>query len=82
MRTTVDLPDVLLEQARTELANSQRSLRDFVSEGLQLALQRHQRPAEYRLVEAAFVGRVGFQPGFAAADLTFSIHADLDARGG
>lgn len=80
MRTTVDIPDPLLDAVRARLKAQGRTLREEIIEGLRRSL-REDGPAQvYRMPEAAFQGRVGFAPGFDAADLDAAIRADADGR--
>ena len=41
MRTTIDLPDVLLRRAKSEAALRGRKLKDLVEEGLRLIVDKH-----------------------------------------
>jgi len=68
MKTTVDIADALLKEARETAARDQTTLKDLVHEGLLRVLEerrpRHE-PFRLRLIEP--VGG-GFQPEFADGD--------------
>jgi hypothetical protein len=58
MKTTLDLPDALLERAKRHAQRTGRPLRAVVEEGLRRVLQGDARQAPYRLPDRA-VGRAG-----------------------
>jgi hypothetical protein len=61
-KTTVDLPEDLLVEAKAHAARQRTTLRELVENGLRAALGR--RPAErFRLRDASVDGR-GLQPEF------------------
>lgn len=64
MKTTLDLPDALLDEAR-ELARRQgTTLRALVANGLRHELDaRSSAPPDARPVEPVFEGELGLQPG-------------------
>ena len=49
MKTTVEIPDALLERARLHARRSGRPLRALIEEGLRLALQAGSARVDYRL---------------------------------
>ena len=68
MKTTIDIADSLLDQARTTAAREGTTVRALVEEGLREVLARHQpRPTPFRLRDASFRGK-GVQPGVDLAD--------------
>ena len=61
MKTTVDIPDPLLAQARELSEDSGVTLKALVEEGLRRALEEHQRRPTFHLRRASFGGQ-GLQP--------------------
>ncbi len=61
MKTTFDLPDALVAQARTLAAREGTTMRALVEEGLRHAVARREDPP-FELRDASFGGR-GTQPG-------------------
>lgn len=49
MKTTVEIPDALLERARLHAHRSGRPVRALIEEGLRLALQSESARVDYRL---------------------------------
>jgi hypothetical protein len=62
MKTTIDIPSPLLEQAKTVAAEEGTTLRRLVEEGLRLVIERHDEPVGFKLRSASFRGD-GVQPG-------------------
>ncbi len=62
MKTTIDIPTPLLEQAKTVAAEEGTTLRRLVEEGLRLVVEQHSRPAGFKLRSVHFRGD-GVQPG-------------------
>ena len=62
MKTTVDIPDALLEEAKKVAARNHTTVRALIERGLRHALAEHQSPREFRLRKATFGGE-GLQPG-------------------
>jgi hypothetical protein len=61
VKTTIEIPDALLQEAR-ELAAQQRStVRELVVEGLRRVVQGRKRRAGFKLRRASFRGQ-GLQP--------------------
>ena len=61
MKTTLDIPDPLLQEARKLAARERTTLRALVEQGLrQVVAEKKRRPA-FRLRKASFKGR-GLQP--------------------
>ena len=65
MRTTLNLPDGLVEQAKARAAASGRTLTSLIEEGLRLVLAQHDIPAPVEPLPA--YGRPG---GHVLVDLT------------
>jgi hypothetical protein len=59
MRTTIDLPDTLLERVRTVLAKRKITLRGFVIDSLERALGAEQPPFRLRDASAGFLPEEG-----------------------
>lgn len=62
MKTTIDVSDALLDEARRVAAQEGTTLRRLVEEGLRLALDRRADRAAFTLRTAGFRGE-GLQPG-------------------
>lgn len=63
MKTTIDIADSLLNEARRTAAQEGTTLRALVEEGLRTVLQSTRRRAPFRLRKATFRGR-GLQEDF------------------
>lgn len=61
MKTTVEIPDPILDAARATAHREGTTLRNLVVEGLRLALDRRQQDERFRLREASVGGR-GLRP--------------------
>ena len=66
MKTTVEIPDPLLDEARRVAAREGRTVRALVEEGLRKVLAERKRSAAFRLRRASFKGE-GLQPDVAGA---------------
>jgi hypothetical protein len=64
MKTTVDIPDSLLDEVRKTAAREGRTMREFVEEGLRKVLAERKKTAIFRLRKASFKGR-GLRPEIA-----------------
>ena len=58
VRTTVEIPDALLDRAREKARSSGRSVRDLIEEGLRLVLAAGSARCAYRLPDRS-VGKPG-----------------------
>jgi hypothetical protein len=56
MKTTLDIPDSLLREARKVAARERTTLRALVEQGLRQVVTEKRRRAEFRLREASFKG--------------------------
>jgi len=65
MKTTLDVSDPLLEEAKAVAAREGTTLRALVEEGLRTVLARKMTGRPFRLRDASFKGR-GLHPEFAA----------------
>jgi hypothetical protein len=78
MKTTVDIPDALLEEARKVAARDHTTVRALIEHGLRRALAERKVAREFRLRKATFGGE-GLQPG--VADATWERMRDLVYEG-
>ena len=67
MKTTVEIPDSLLDEAQRVALHEETTLRVLIEEGLRRALSERKQPRKFRLRRASFKGK-GLQPGIAAGD--------------
>jgi len=67
MKTTIDIADPLLSEARTVAARQGTTVRALVEAGLREVLARRRKSGAFRLRRATFRGR-GLQPGAAGGD--------------
>jgi len=65
MKTTVEIPDALLEEAKQVASNEGTTLRKLMEEGLRRALADRKQRRKFHLRRASFKGK-GMQPGVAA----------------
>lgn len=61
MKTTVDITDSLLEEARKAAERERTSMRALIEEGLRKVLATRRRPSGFKLRKATYKGR-GLQP--------------------
>ena len=62
MKTTVEIPDALLAQAKQLAASQQTTVRALIEQGLQRVLAERDRQTGHRLRQASFRGE-GLHPG-------------------
>lgn len=67
MKTTLELPDTLLEEASAIASRDQTSLQALVEEGLRHVLEERRSQTGFRLRRATFGGQ-GVQPGVCEGD--------------
>ncbi len=81
MKTTIDITDALLEDARRIAAREKTTVRALVEEGLRRVVAERARPGTFRLRDAS-VGGNGLQPD--VADASWDRIRDLayEGRGG
>ncbi len=69
MKTTIDVPDALLEAARARARREDTTLRELVAEGLRRVLVEEADAASaYRYEPVVFDGELGTQPGVDIGD--------------
>jgi hypothetical protein len=61
VKTTIEIPDALLQEARELAAQQRTTVRELVVEGLRRAVQGRKRKTGFRLRRASFRGQ-GLQP--------------------
>jgi hypothetical protein len=66
MKTTVEIPDTLLEEARKLATRQGTTLRVLIIEGLRRSIVERKRATAFQLRKATFKG-TGLQPGVAGA---------------
>lgn len=67
MKTTIEISDALMQQARKLAAREKTTLRTLVEDGLRKVIAEKKRPAEFRLRRASFKGN-GLQSQIAGAN--------------
>jgi hypothetical protein len=81
MKTTIDIPDPLLDRARRLADGRGTTLRALVEEGLRLVLNKSSATGEFRLRRAAFKGR-GLAPEVTDASWAELRRIAYEGRGG
>ncbi len=66
MKTTIEIADTLLEEARQIALREKTTVRALVEEGLRRVVAERKQPGTFRLRDASVGGR-GLQPGVADA---------------
>lgn len=67
MKTTIEISDPLLEEAKKVAAAEKITLRSLIESGLREVLARRKRAKAFALRDASFKGK-GLQPEFRGAD--------------
>jgi hypothetical protein len=81
MKTTIDVPDSLLDEARRVAARDGTTLKTLVETGLRRVLAERRKPgAAFRLRDASFLGE-GLQPGVASGSWEPIRDAIYEGRG-
>lgn len=78
MKTTVEIADALLDEARRAAAREKTTVRALLEEGLRKVLDSRRRQNGFRLRKATFRGK-GLQPGI--ADVGWEGLRDLSYKG-
>lgn len=81
MKTTVELPDSLLEEAKRVAARQDTTLRILIIEGLRRVITERKRASSFRLRRATFRGK-GLQPDVAGASWERVREMAYEKRGG
>ena len=81
MKTTVEIPDALLDEARKAAARQDTTLRVLIIEGLRRVLVERKRIGAFRLRKATFRGK-GLQPDMAGAPWGRLREIAYEKRGG
>jgi hypothetical protein len=80
MKTTIEIPDALLEEARRTAAREGTSVRALIIEALHRLIGDRRRDKPFRLRDASFKGR-GLSPEFADASWSEIRDATYKGRG-
>lgn len=80
MKTTVEIADATLEEARGIASREGITLRDLVEEGLRRAIQQR-KTKRFRLRRATYRGK-GVQPGVTEGDWEKMVEWVYEGRGG
>lgn len=81
MKTTVDIPQSLLNEAKKLAANHRTTVKALVEEGLRHVISEHQRSGGFRLRRSTFKGE-GLQPGMEGASWEGLREQIYEGRGG
>jgi hypothetical protein len=81
MKTTVEIPDALLDEVRRLAAREGTTLRTLVEEGLRRIVAERKRTSPFRLRKASFKGD-GVQPGVAGTSWDRLREMAYEGRGG
>ena len=82
MRTSIDVPDALLNKARKVARERGGTLRELVIEGLRAVLERQARAPRFRLRDASFFGKGGLVEGLDETDWERIRDLSYEGRGG
>jgi hypothetical protein len=80
MKTTVEIPNSLLDQAKRLAAQENTTVRALVEEGLRRILAERRRVRSFKLRKVSFQGN-GLQPGMAGASWQRIRDAIYEGRG-
>lgn len=81
MKTTVDIPQSLLDEAKKLAANHRTTVKALIEEGLRRVIGEHQRSDVFRLRKATFKGE-GLQPEMDGASWENLRERAYESRGG
>jgi Arc/MetJ family transcription regulator len=81
MKTTIEISDPLLAEARRQAARDRTTLRELVEAGLRSVLKARRRRSRFQLREASFAGD-GLSDEFKGADWERIREAAYESRGG
>jgi hypothetical protein len=81
MKTTVQIPDNLFEELRSQAHQEQTSMKELVQEGLRKLLSERKQRKRFRLRKATFKGH-GLQPSLKGASWNQIREMSYEGRGG
>ncbi len=81
MKTTIEIPEPVLTEAKETARREKTTLRSLVEEGLRIALDRRQEASPFRLPDAS-VGGNGLQPGAKGASWEELLARAYEGHGG
>jgi hypothetical protein len=81
MKTTVHIPDTLLEEARKIANQEQTTIKALIEEGLRLTIESRKQKGKFRLRKATFKGN-GLQPEIAGTSWEKIRELSYGRRGG
>ena len=81
MKTTVEIPDSLIEEAKRVAARQNTTLRVLIIEGLRRVIAERKRAGAFRLRKATFRGK-GLRPDVAGASWERIREMAYEKRGG
>jgi len=81
MKTTVHIPDTLLEEARRIATQEQTTIKALIEEGLRLTIESRRNISKFHLRKATFKGN-GLQPGVTGASWQKIREMAYEGRGG
>jgi hypothetical protein len=81
MKTTIQIPDILLEEARQIASRERTTIRALIEEGLRRIIDERRRPSAFRLRKATFKGK-GLQADVAGASWEQIRDMSYEGRGG
>jgi len=81
MKTTVEIPDSLLEEARKVASREGTTVRSLVEQGLRRVIAERKQTGGFRLRKATFKGQ-GLQPGTVGANWEQIRDLAYQGRGG
>ena len=81
MKTTVNIPDTLLEEARKIANQEQTTIKALIEEGLRLTIESRKQKGKFRLRKATFKGN-GLTPDVASASWEKIRDLSYGERGG
>jgi len=81
MKTTVQIPDSLFEEARNLAARERTTLKALIEEGLRRIISQRKRRNGFRLRKATFKGK-GLRPHLAGASWERIRELTYEGRGG
>ena len=81
MKTTVDIPKSLLDEAKKLAANNRTTVKALIEEGLRRVLGEHKKTRKFRLRKATFKGE-GLQQEMAGVSWETLRERAYEGRGG